>query len=205
GAHYDHLGYGGIGSRASGTKAIHYGADDNASGTAAVLEAARFFAAKGNQDFNYLFVAFGAEEKGLLGSRYFTKSDSYDWRKVGFMFNFDMIGRLNQGKLTLFGTGTSPVWDELIDQQPFDELNIKKTVSGVGASDHTNFYREDIPVLFFFTGLHDDYHKPADTPDKINHTGVRKVLELSYFFIEQLKDRQAPVFTPTQASQNRKN
>ncbi|MFW6351515.1 MAG: M28 family peptidase, partial [Bacteroidota bacterium] len=203
GAHYDHLGYGGRGSRASGVHAIHYGADDNASGTAGVLETARFLSTEGTANFNYIFVAFGAEEKGLLGSRYFTRSNPYDWSKVSFMFNFDMIGRLDQGNLTLFGTGTSPVWDELIDQQPSDELNIRKNASGVGASDHTNFYREDIPVLFFFTGLHDDYHKPADTPDKINHQGARKVLQLSYYFIEKLKDRQAPVFTPTPASQSR--
>jgi len=203
GAHYDHLGYGGRGSRASGVHAIHYGADDNASGTAGILEAARFLSTEGTQNFNYIFVAFGAEEKGLLGSRYFTRSNPYDWSKVSFMFNFDMIGRLDQWNLTLFGTGTSPVWDGLIDQQPFDELNISKSTSGVGASDHTNFYREDIPVLFFFTGLHDDYHKPSDLPEKINHTGSRKVLQLSYFFIEKLKDQQAPVFTPTPTSQNR--
>lgn len=203
GAHYDHLGYGGRGSRASGVHAIHYGADDNASGTAGVLEAARYLSVEGTQNFNYIFVAFGAEEKGLLGSRYFTNSNPYDWNKVSFMFNFDMIGRLDQGNLTLFGTGTSPVWDELIDQQPFDELNIRKSASGVGASDHTNFYRENIPVLFFFTGLHEDYHTPADTPDKINYQGARQVLSLSYYFTEELKNQQAPEFSTTPTTQSR--
>jgi aminopeptidase YwaD len=198
GGHFDHVGYGGSGSRSPGVRAIHPGADDNASGTAGVLEAARYLQQSNLTSSNYIFVAFGAEEKGLIGSRYFVESNIYDWSKVNFMLNLDMIGRLENNNLSIMGTGTSPVWETVIDANA-RHLNIRKGSSGVGGSDHTNFYRKNIPVLFFFTGLHDDYHRPGDTEDKINYTGMYDVMTLAYDIISSLDGRARLEFTETAA------
>lgn len=203
GGHFDHLGYGGGGSRSPGVQQIHPGADDNASGVAGVLESARFLL---NSDFtsnNYIFIAFGAEEKGLLGSRHFTESGAYDMAKVNFMFNYDMIGRSEEGSLMLFGTGTSPVWDDSIDRHSEDLLQVQKRPSGMGGSDHTHFYRQDIPVLFFFTGIHEDYHRPSDTPDKVNYEGIIDVLTFSHNMIAELNAAGKLEFTPTPAASAR--
>lgn len=200
GAHYDHLGFGGRGSRSPGVNAVHYGADDNASGTAGVLESARFLMSSGLDNHNYIFIGFSAEEKGLLGSRYFTQSNAYDMSKINFMFNYDMIGRMSGNTFTLIGTGSSPVWDTIIDQLAPDGYNVRKSVSGVGGSDHTNFYREGIPVLFFFTGIHEDYHRPSDTPDKINYPGMLTILDLSHQLIAALNEKERLPFSETPAS-----
>ena len=197
GGHFDHLGYGSSGSRSPGTGDIHYGADDNASGTAGVLEAARYLTQTDLTSNNYLFIAFGAEEKGLLGSRHFTNSDAYDMERVNYMFNYDMIGRLEDGNFTLFGTGTSPMWESTIDNNAYDGFNIRKSASGMGGSDHTNFYLKDIPVLFFFTGIHNDYHRPTDTPDKINYQGMREILAFSFDMIADLDNQDRLAFTTT--------
>ncbi|TVQ10468.1 MAG: M28 family peptidase [Bacteroidetes bacterium] len=197
GGHYDHLGYGGSGSRSPGANTIHFGADDNASGTAGVMESARFLSQSDYTSSNYIFIAFSAEEKGLLGSRHFTNSDAYDMSKVSYMFNLDMIGRLENRNITLYGTGTSPVWDSLIDLNAGDELLIRKSASGQGGSDHTSFYRQNIPVLFFFTGIHEDYHRPGDTPDKINYDGMYSILNFSYRMTAMLDTMDRPEFTET--------
>ncbi len=197
GGHYDHLGYGGRGSRSPGVHTIHYGADDNASGTVGVLEAARFLMQSDLTSSNYLFIGFSAEEKGLIGSRYFTESGAYDMERVNYMFNYDMIGRKTEGSFILYGTGTSPVWDHFIDLNAGDDLNVRKGPSGVGGSDHTSFYRQNIPVLFFFTGIHDDYHRPTDTPDKVNFEGMYTILSFSYDLIASLDGLGKLEFTET--------
>ncbi len=200
GGHYDHLGFGGSGSRSPGSNAIHYGADDNASGTAGVMESARFLYQSDYTANNYIFIAFSAEEKGLLGSRHFAESDAYDMEKISYMLNLDMIGRLENRNITLYGTGTSPAWDSLIDLHAGDELVIRKSASGQGGSDHTNFYRHNIPVLFFFTGIHEDYHRPTDTPDKINYEGMYTILDFTYNMIGTLDAMGRPEFTETKVT-----
>ncbi len=201
GGHFDHVGYGTRGgSRSPGVVAVHPGADDNASGTAGVLEAARYISSSTINNQNYLFIAFGAEEKGLIGSRYFTESDAYDIEKVNYMFNFDMIGRLEDGALTLLGTGSSPAWDGMIDLMTPDQLSVRKSPGGRGGSDHTSFYVKDIPVLFFFTGLHDDYHRPEDTPDKINYEGAADIIGFGLQMIEHLDPMDRVPFSQTSTS-----
>jgi aminopeptidase YwaD len=199
GGHIDHVGYGRRGSRSPGEELIHYGADDNASGTAGFLEAARYLSHSDLRNHNYLFVGFGAEEKGLIGSRYFANSDAYDMGRVNYMFNLDMIGRLDDYSLTMIGTGTSPVWEPLIDRLAPEHFNIRKVPGGVGGSDHTNFYLKDIPVIFFFTGTHEDYHRPGDTPDKVNYEGTREIMGLVLDMVAALdgEDRLAFTATPT--------
>ncbi len=204
GGHYDHLGLGRSGSRSPGEQAIHYGADDNASGTAGVLEAARYLVNSDLTSNNYIFIGFTAEEKGLIGSRYFADSDAYDMSKVNYMFNYDMIGRLEEYSLSLIGTGTSPTWDSLIDQTAPEVFNIRKSPGGLGGSDHSAFYGKNIPVIFFFTGIHDDYHRPSDTPDKVNYQGASEILGFSMEMIAQLDQAQRLEFTPTPVAQNRR-
>lgn len=193
GGHYDHLGWGGSGSRSPGEAAIHPGADDNASGIAGVLEAARYLSNSTLTNNNYVFIAFSAEEKGLLGSRYFSESDAYDMDKINYMFNFDMIGRLEEGNISLIGTGTSPAWDGLIDELAPEHFNIRKSPGGMGGSDHSAFYMKDIPVIFFFTGIHDDYHRPGDTPDKVNFQGASQILAFSLQMIERIDKNDEPL------------
>ncbi len=175
GAHYDHLGYGEDGNSMirNGIKEIHNGADDNASGIAALIELARMQSKSKNKQSNYLFIAFSGEELGLNGSKYFTENPTIDLNSVSYMINMDMIGRLNEQKsLTVGGYGTSSTWGELLPSLKEGKyFTIKYDSSGTGPSDHTSFYRKDKPVLFFFTGLHTDYHKPTDDADKINYTG----------------------------------
>lgn len=180
GAHYDHLGWGGEGSLYRGAPAIHNGADDNASGTAALIELARYVKATGMKQFNYLFIAFSGEEEGLLGSNYFAKHPTMDLSKVSYMINMDMVGRLKPDEKTLIinGTGTSPRWKSLMDSVSVDSIKIKETDSGVGPSDHTSFYLQNIPVLHFFSGTHSDYHKPGDDEDKINYPGEVSIIHI---------------------------
>jgi aminopeptidase YwaD len=178
GAHYDHLGYGDEGSLHRGEKAIHNGADDNASGTAMVIELARTI--KGNASlhkFNYLFMSFSGEEKGLLGSNYFAKNPTIDLSKVSCMINFDMVGRIDPAKNTLGinAVGTSPFWKEAMAGIQIDDMKVKTAESGVGPSDHTSFYLKDLPVLHFFSGTHSDYHKPSDDEALINYDGADKI------------------------------
>ncbi len=201
GGHFDHVGYGGRGSRSPGVHAIHPGADDNASGTAGVLEAARYISSSSLDNYNYLFIAFSAEEKGLIGSRYFTDSDAYDMKKINYMFNLDMIGRMEENTLTLIGTGSSPAWDEMIDSYAPDHFTIRKNPGGRGGSDHTSFYVKDIPVIFFFTGIHEDYHRPGDTADKINYESASEIIRFSLDMMTSLDQMDRLAFIPAPASQ----
>jgi len=177
GAHYDHLGMGLFGSLYTGEPAIHNGADDNASGTSTIMELAQRLVPY--KEHNYLFIAFTGEENGLWGSNYFTKHPTIDLSKVVAMVNFDMVGRMSENKIAINGTGTSPAWPDLIKAANMDSLDITMGESGVGPSDHTSFYLIDIPSIHFFTGAHEDYHKPSDDVDKINGDGMEKVANMA--------------------------
>ena len=209
GAHFDHLGYGEDGNsrNTSHEPAIHNGADDNASGTAALIELARKLktsSAKGN---NYLFIAFSGEELGLYGSKYFTENPTIDLKAVNYMINMDMVGRLNDSSkvVTVGGYGTSPVWGtyytSLSLQGKKQELQFKVDSSGTGPSDHTSFYRKDIPVLFYFTGLHTDYHKPTDDADKINYEGQMSIIRHINELIESTDRQPKLAFLKTREQQ----
>lgn len=177
GAHHDHLGMGGKGSssRAPDTLAVHNGADDNASGVVVVLELAEFFSYKKNRPSNgVIFATFGAEEKGLLGSRYFTENSPVDLKNIIYMINIDMLGRMKEdSSFQVGGTGTSNVGSQLLDSLNAKyRLNISQSSAGYGPSDHAAFYSSDIPVYFFSTGAHQDYHTPFDDADSINYDGL---------------------------------
>jgi aminopeptidase YwaD len=206
GAHYDHLGYGEDGNSMirTGEKNIHNGADDNASGTAALIELARQLKASNATHNNYLFIAFSGEELGLFGSKYFTEHPTVDLSTVNYMINMDMVGRLNDSSkvLTIGGFGTSPAWADVVNNKNFaPSLVIKIDSSGTGPSDHTSFYRKDIPVLFYFTGLHTDYHKPSDDADKINYNGELLIIRHIRSLIESLDDKEKLAFTKTRETQ----
>lgn len=204
GAHYDHLGYGEDGNslypNAKKAHEIHHGADDNASGTAALLEMAKWV--KKNRKlhhFNYLFINFSGEELGLYGSKLFVKEEHIDSTHVAYMINMDMVGRLNDSthSLTLGGVGTSPAWEEVVDMAG-DDFKLTIDSSGIGPSDHTSFYNVGIPVLFFFTGSHKDYHKPSDKAGLINYAGETKVIRYIEHTVSLLdKEKAKPVFTST--------
>lgn len=180
GAHYDHLGYGNVDSLApSQIGQIHPGADDNASGTAGVLELARLLAPrKGQLQRGILFADFAGEELGLLGSAEWVKEPTLPLDKAVAMINMDMIGRIKDERVFIGGTGTGATFKDLLDEEkgkfPF---HIEYSASGYAASDHTSFVGKKIPVLFFFSGLHSDYHKPSDTWDKINAPDAAKLLD----------------------------
>lgn len=181
GAHYDHLGMGGRGSLSTNKEPqIHNGADDNASGTSGMLELAEYFASrKSDLKRSILFIAFSGEELGLLGSKFFVENPTVPLNNIVAMINMDMIGRLNENKLTIYGTGTSPRWKSLLNSLNADSaFHFNFIDGGFGPSDHSSFYSKNIPVLFFFTGTHQDYHKPSDDFDKINYAGMEKVLNL---------------------------
>jgi aminopeptidase YwaD len=189
GAHYDHLGLGERDSLApSLIGQIHHGADDNASGTAGVMELARVaHEYKVAWKRSVLFMAFAGEEIGLLGSSYFVNHPTVPIADIDGMINLDMIGRLNNNRLFVGGVGTSPSYKPMVDEfNKIVGLNVESTQSGYGSSDHTSFNAKKIPVLFFFSGLHSDYHKPSDTYDKINAAGAVKVLSLVYLTADRL-------------------
>jgi len=207
GAHYDHLGYGEDGNSLykGAEKMIHNGADDNASGTAALIELARMLKKSKLKKNNYLFIAFSGEELGLFGSKYYVEHPTIDLTKVNYMLNMDMVGRLNDSShvLTVGGIGTSPSWSEVLSTDNGKKyFTIRFDSSGVGPSDHTSFYRKDIPVLFFFTGLHNDYHKPTDDFDRINYLGELQVVKYIYDLLENLNKKNRLAFTKTREPQN---
>lgn len=200
GAHYDHLGYGEDHNSlyAGSTKMIHNGADDNASGTAALIELSKWTKASAPKQFNYLLVAFSGEELGLYGSKYFADHSPVDLKSVNYMVNMDMVGRLNDSTrgLTVGGYGTSPLWGELIKtDDPYFKIKIDS--AGSGPSDHTSFYKKDIPVLFFFTGTHSDYHKPSDDADKINIAGEIAIINYIKNIITATAGKDKLAFTKT--------
>ena len=231
GAHYDHLGRGGQGSLAAREGEIHHGADDNASGTAGLIELARLFGGeRGKLRRTIVFIAFGGEEEGLLGSNFYVNNPAVPLAQTVAMINMDMIGRLKEDRLMIGGAGTASEWKAWIERINADP-NIKMVAAsggvepvsvnisggeypvvvgangrvmatanprgrfaltlsedGFGPSDHSSFYAKKIPVLFFFTGTHEDYHKPSDTAEKINYAGEARVLS---FVREIVSDLQA--------------
>lgn len=197
GAHYDHLGFGAEGSLYRGeTQEIHNGADDNASGVAVLLNLAKKLQNK-NKGNNYLFMAFSGEEMGLLGSNYFTKNPTIDLTKANYMINMDMVGRLKQDStLAVYGVGTSPILKQVVKANN-SRFKIIEKESGVGPSDHTSFYNSDIPVLHFFTGQHEDYHKPGDDIEKLNYEGMETISAYIFDIISDLDDNGKLPFRKT--------
>src|SRR4030066_1243082 len=182
GAHFDHLGMGGEGSLYRGDEPqIHNGADDNASGTTGVLELAEKFASVKDQlKRSIVFFTFSGEELGLLGSNYLVNNLPFPVEDAVTMINMDMIGRLKDSSLIVYGTGTSSSWKDILNK--YNDYGFKLTFNdeGFGPSDHSSFYGKKIPVLFFFTGTHEDYHKPSDDTEKINLAGEKNILDYVY-------------------------
>ncbi len=205
GAHLDHLGYGEDGNSMvrTGEKQIHNGADDNASGTAALIEIAKMLKKSKLKKHNYLFLAFSGEELGLFGSKYFVEHPTVSLTTIDYMINMDMVGRMNDSTktITVGGFGTSPTWATVIVNDPKAPFTIKIDSSGTGPSDHTSFYRKDIPVLFFFTGLHSDYHKPTDDAPKINYLGEYQIVKYIYSVVEKTANMNKLAFTKTREQQ----
>lgn len=197
GAHYDHLGMGGEGSLYREGAAIHNGADDNASGVAVMLDLAYKLQTSDLKGHNYLFIAFSGEEMGLLGSNYFTKNPTLDLSKISYMINMDMVGRLNDDRvLAINGIGTSPRWNQIVNANNKD-FKLATSESGVGPSDHTSFYLNDIPVLHFFTGQHEDYHKPGDDAEKLNYTGMEQISSFIYRIVGDTDQAGKLIFKKT--------
>jgi hypothetical protein len=203
GAHYDHLGRGGMmsGSFAFLSHDIHNGADDNASGTAMVLEMARRLGARRDAPpRRVVFMAFSGEERGLLGSRFYVEHPLFPLASTVMMFNCDMVGRLNaKNELTMIGTGTTPGLDALVEVLGKSAgLTIKKIsgmTDGFGGSDHQSFYPKGIPVLFAFTGVHNDYHRPSDDSERINYGGMARIADyLELLLLDVIRRPERPVF-----------
>jgi len=196
GAHHDHLGMGGPGSssRKPDTIAVHYGADDNASGVAGVIEIAENMTVR-NPGRSMLFASFSGEEMGLLGSRYFADNMPVESSSVSAMINLDMVGRLDENRtLQISGVGTSPVFAGIIDSlNKTYNFNIKSSQEGYGPSDHASFYAKDIPVLYISTGAHPDYHTPGDNAEKINYEGCQEVYAFTADLAEALSNYSEPI------------
>ena len=199
GAHYDHLGYGGAGSRQPGDSLIHNGADDNASGVAALLEIARQLRASDALSDNLVFVAFSGEELGLYGSMHFVDHPATEIENVNYMINLDMVGRLGKDRrIAVNGTGTSPAWDVVVDSAASShDLFVTKHASGLGPSDHASFYVREVPVLHLFTGQHNEYHMPDDDSHLIDYAGIRDIASFVVEVIRTLDGRPPLVFAPT--------
>ncbi|MEZ4911112.1 MAG: M20/M25/M40 family metallo-hydrolase [Saprospiraceae bacterium] len=196
GGHYDHLGYGAEGSLYSGEPAIHNGADDNSSGVAGVLSLAQNLKKKHSKKYNYIFICFSGEEKGLWGSNYYVKK--VEPNAIQCMINMDMIGRLNgERKLAISGVGTTPEWKKTLESSNQTKLSLKLEESGMGPSDHASFYNAGIPVLAFFTGQHGDYHKPSDDAHLINYKGVEDIVHYIYNVVDKVDDMPKLPFVKT--------
>lgn len=205
GGHYDHLGKGVFGSLHAGEEAIHNGADDNASGIAAMLRIAKHLKNSKLKNNNYLFIAFSGEEMGLYGSKSYVNNPTVDLTKINYMINMDMVGRLNKDKvLAISGAGTSPVWKGTLEKIKVGGIEVKASDSGVGPSDHTSFYLKDIPVLHFFSGQHTDYHKPGDDSHLVNFEGIYDISSFIIAIIEDLDDNGKIAFTKTKDEQEGK-
>jgi hypothetical protein len=196
GAHFDHLGYGAEGSLHRGERAIHNGADDNASGVSVLLNLASKLKST-NQSNNYLFIAFSGEEMGLLGSNYFVKNPTFEIKKANYMINMDMVGRLKaDSTLAVYGVGTSPILKQTLKAHN-NKFKLIEKESGVGPSDHTSFYNADIPVLHFFTGQHEDYHKPSDDAVKLNMEGMQTISNYIFDVVTDLDNNGKLPFRKT--------
>jgi Tol biopolymer transport system component len=208
GAHYDHLG---LNEHLHSTKMnsegeIHNGADDNASGVAGVLELARMLSQNTTKEkANYIFALFSGEEDGLIGSKEMASNIKVLYPNVTAMINMDMIGRLDDKKTMIVGgIGTSPSFPEIIEKNKPAGFGITQEMSGVGPSDHTSFYLKDIPVLFFFTGTHTDYHKPSDDEEKINYYGVENIVNYVFRTVNAIADVEKLEFTKTKITSEKK-
>ena len=196
GAHYDHLGYGEDKTALDTGHIIHNGADDNASGTAALLELTRMLKKQAPANNNYLILNFSGEELGLLGSKYWLDNPTTTINP-NYMINMDMVGRYDTAhKLTIGGYGTSPVWGEVFAAEK-NNLVVHFDSTGSGPSDHASFYRKDMPVLFLFTGSHSDYHKATDDWDKINFDGEKDIVKMVYHLIGATDSKGKLAFTKT--------
>ena len=196
GAHYDHLGMGGEGSLYAEGEAIHNGADDNASGVGVMLQLAEKLK-DSITGSNYLFIGFSGEEMGLLGSNYFCKNPTIDFEQANYMINMDMVGRLREDKtLSITGTGTAPIWNQVLNSANTD-FKLVLGESGMGPSDHTSFYLQNIPALHFFTGQHEDYHKPSDDSEKLNYEGMKMIEDYIVAVIAELDDNPKLSFRTT--------
>ena len=215
GAHYDHLGYGGEGSGSlSATTGIHHGADDNASGVAGLLELARMFTTQNPKPRRTIvFIAFSGEEEGLIGSNYYVNHPIVPLANTVAMINMDMIGRLKENKLIIGGIGTAADWRSIVNDKnalaglkaahgttnsvwSAEPFALTLNEDGYGPSDHSSFYSKQIPVLFLWTGNHEDYHKPSDTADKINYEGEARVVSLVANVIRDIdKNDKRPTYT----------
>lgn len=200
GAHYDHLGRGEDGNSLHAAKdgSVHNGADDNASGTAALMQLATWVKKDQLIKYNYLFIHFSAEELGLIGSKKIVEELGLDSSNVAYMMNMDMVGRLNDSThaLTVGGVGTSPMWGRTVNVND-ERFKIVVDSSGVGPSDHSSFYYQNVPVLFFFTGTHSDYHKPTDDANKINYEGEAQIMLYMYSIVKKMDFLTKPQFTKT--------
>lgn len=197
GAHYDHLGWGDEGSLHTGDSMVHNGADDNASGVASLLFLAEHLSEQ-QLNSNVLFIAFTGEEKGLLGSNYFMHNPTIETDKINFMINMDMVGRLDSlRRLAVYGVGTSSSFIPEIEAIESPAFQFKMDSSGMGPSDHTSFYVENIPVLHFFTGQHAQYHRPEDDVELINFEGLYDVSLFIERLIVNLDQHEKLVFTKT--------
>ncbi len=204
GAHYDHLGYNEDKHALDTGHIIHNGADDNASGTAALIELARMLKKKAPVNNNYLVINFSAEEMGLLGSKYWVEHPTANI-SPNYMINMDMVGRYDTAhKLTIGGYGTSPAWSQVFAVEK-NNLLVTFDSTGSGPSDHATFYRQDMPVLFLFTGSHSDYHKATDDWNKINYDGEKDIVKMVYHLIETTDSKGKLIFTKTSGQQPGRN
>ncbi|MBC8106183.1 MAG: M28 family peptidase [Anaerolineae bacterium] len=192
GAHYDHLGRGMLGSMIPGSREIHHGADDNASGTGAVLQLATNLVRGGRLDRSIIFITFTAEEEGLIGSQHFVDNPPVPLNKIAAMLNIDMVGRIQNELLYVGGSGTAPAFDAMVkagdEASPLVVKDVGPMVGrgGMGPSDHQSFALKKIPVLFFFSGVHPDYHRPTDTADKINYDGMAEAISLGQYLVKSM-------------------
>ncbi|MCA1590101.1 MAG: M20/M25/M40 family metallo-hydrolase [Acidobacteria bacterium] len=223
GAHYDHLGRGGQASLAAESAQIHHGADDNASGTAAVIELAREFAKEKKNKRTLILILFSGEEDGLLGSRHYVNNPVWPIEKTVAMINLDMVGRLKDKKLNVGGIGTAGEWKNTVESNNAprivhvptntpgggpahmaERLSLFSLVlneDGFGPSDHSSFYAKNVPVLFFFSGTHEDYHKPSDTFDKINYDGLHRITNYVSQIVRSIdQDPFKPTYTVAKSS-----
>ena len=205
GAHYDHLGYGGESSLAPDQHVPHVGADDNASGTAALLavagRAARSARAGHLPRHDLVFCAFTGEEMGLVGSSHFTDQPTRPLEDVEAMLNMDMVGRLRKNRLMVMGVGTAAEFPELVRHvnDAGGHFDLKTSSDGYGPSDHSSFYKKKVPVLMLFTGAHEDYHKPSDTWDKLDYPGLERVAGFADALMESLDARPRPTYQVAKA------
>jgi hypothetical protein len=205
GAHYDHLGYGGEFSLAPNQHVPHVGADDNASGVAAMMEVAARAAARAKAGavplHNLVFCAFTGEEMGLVGSGHFVDQPTRPIESIETMLNMDMVGRLRERRLMVMGVGTAVEFPDLVARanRGSDPFDLKTSSDGFGPSDHSSFYKRKVPVLMLFTGAHADYHKPSDTWDKINYEGLAMVARYAAALVDSLDARPKPTYVVAKA------